>query len=166
MNNDLLEKIYAATNDGLDIILYYYPQAYGCDRPNRYFKIRSDEKHASACMKKIKGVWRVTDFGDTSRAMAPVNVCMKEEGKEFREALLTLAQRYGVNETINANINKPVIEQRDATPEEKEGSFDFKLREKMTAATRYSCTTAETSKKYISLWPPRRNGASSTNPRA
>lgn len=133
MNNDLLQKIYDATNNGLDIILYYYPQAYGCDRPGKYFKIRSDEKHASACMKIINGVWRVTDFGDTSRAMTPVNVCMREEGKEFREALLTLAQRYGVNETINADINKPVIEKRDATPEEKEGAFDFKLREKMTA---------------------------------
>ncbi|MBR0240989.1 MAG: hypothetical protein IJQ54_00535 [Kiritimatiellae bacterium] len=132
MNNDLLQKIHDATNDGLDIILYYYPQAHGCDRPGKYFKIRSDERTASACMKKIKGVWRVTDFGDESRAMSPVNICMKEEGKEFREALLTLAQRYGVNETINASINKPVIEQRDAAPEEKEGSFDFKIRDEMT----------------------------------
>lgn len=133
MNNDLLQRIYDATNNGLDIILWYYPQAQGCDRPGKYFKIRSDEKHASACMKIIHGVWMVTDFGEVSRAMTPIDICKKEEGKEFREALLTLAQRYGVNETINANINKPVIEKRDATPEEKEGAFDFKLRDKMTA---------------------------------
>ena len=48
MRNELLDKIYAATNNGLDIILWYYPQAQGCDRPNKYFKIRSEERTASA----------------------------------------------------------------------------------------------------------------------
>ncbi|MBR6905025.1 MAG: hypothetical protein IKN32_09260 [Bacteroidales bacterium] len=134
MRNELLDKIYAATNNGLDIILWYYPQAQGCDRPNKYFKIRSEERTASAKIKVINGVWRVTDFGDEGHAMSPINVCMKEEGKEFKEALLTLAQRYGVSESINAQVNRAKVEKRDATPEEKEGSYEVKVREKMTDA--------------------------------
>lgn len=132
MNNDLLEKIYAATNEGLDIILYYYPQAYGCDQKGKYFKIRSDERTASASMKKIKGVWRVTDFGDEGTALTPIEVCMKEERKEFREALYTLAERYHVNTTLNKYENKPKIESRPATSEEKDGDFSFSIREQMT----------------------------------
>ena len=133
MNNDLLQKIYDATDDGLDIILYYYPQAKDNEgKLKKYFKLR-DERTASASMKKIKGVWRVTDFGDDSKAVSPINVCRREENKEFKEALLTLAQRYGVNTTISTKVNRAKVEKRDATPEEKEGWFEVKVKEKMTA---------------------------------
>lgn len=130
--NQLSDKIYDATNRGLDIILYYYPQAHGCDRKGKYFKIRGDEKTASACMKEIKGVWRVTDFGDEGTAMSPIEICMREEKLEFREALLRLADRYGVSETVNAAVNKPKIEQRPATDEEPEGKFWYELNENLT----------------------------------
>ncbi len=132
METKLSDKIYAATNKCLDIILYYYPQAAGCDRKGKYFKIRGDERTASACMKEIKGVWRVTDFGDEGTAMNPIDTCMREEHLEYREALLRLADRYGVSSTINAQVNKAKIERRDATPEEKEGDFQFELNEKMS----------------------------------
>ena len=47
------QDIYAASNDGLDIILYYYPQAEGCvTEPKKKFKRRLDEDDASACLKK------------------------------------------------------------------------------------------------------------------
>lgn len=42
--------IYAASHDGLDIILYYYPQAEGCVDNRKKFKIRPDEDDASACI--------------------------------------------------------------------------------------------------------------------
>lgn len=44
--------IYNATHDGLDIILYYYPQAEGCIDNKKKFKRRPDEDDASACLKK------------------------------------------------------------------------------------------------------------------
>ena len=56
MKENTLQKIYEATNKGLDIILHYYPQAAGCERKGKYFKMREDEKTASACMKEINGV--------------------------------------------------------------------------------------------------------------
>lgn len=123
MKDSLLDKIYAATNKGLDIILFYWPQAIGCDRKGKFFKIRGDEKTASAAMKEIKGVWRVTDFGDEASAMTPVEICMREERLDFKQALYRLADRYGVTNTISATVNKPKITQRDATAEEPEGKL-------------------------------------------
>ena len=133
-NDSLLQRIYDATNDGLDIIYYYYPQAHGCDQKGKYFKIRGDEKTASACMKMIKGVWRVTDFGDEQSAMTPVEICMREEHLDFREAMFRLADRYQVGSVISKEVNKPKIEQRDATDDEPEGKFWFELNEKMSEA--------------------------------
>ena len=53
---DLLQKIYDATNGGLDIILHYYPQAAdSVDRPGRGFSLR-EETAPSAFLKRIKGV--------------------------------------------------------------------------------------------------------------
>lgn len=132
MNDSLLQRIYDATNNGLDIILYYYPQAHGCDKKGKYFKIRGDEKTPSACMKEIKGVWRVTDFGDEQSAMSPIEICMREERLDFREALFRLADRYQVGNVISKEVNKAKIEQRDATVDEPEGKFWYELKEQMT----------------------------------
>ena len=42
------EDIYKVTNNGLDIILHYYPQARDCVGTNRHFKRRPSEDDASA----------------------------------------------------------------------------------------------------------------------
>lgn len=122
---DLLQKIYDATNGGLDIILHYYPQAAdSVDKPNRGFSIR-DETAPSAYLKRIKGVWRVTDFGDSDRARSPIDVVMKEENVEFNEALSLLASRHGIDNRLSEQTNRAQVEARPATDEEKEGDFDF-----------------------------------------
>ena len=132
MQESLLQKIYDATNNGLDIILYYYPQAQGCDQRGKFFKIRGDEKTASAAMKQIKGVWRVTDFGDEGTAMSPVEICMREEHLDFREAMFRLADRYQVANVISKEVNKAKIEQRAAADDEPEGKFWYELNDKMS----------------------------------
>lgn len=132
MKNSLLEKIYDATDAGREIIYYYYPQAKDTEGKQRFFKIRGNEKTASASMKQLNGIWKVTDFGDDGTAMSPIEICMREENLEFREALYRLAERYEVSEKLSFTVNKPVIEQREATPEEKEGAFTYKLKEKFT----------------------------------
>ncbi len=133
MQDSLSEKIYDATNRGLDIILAYYPQAQGCDRRGKFFKMRGDEKTASACMKQIGGVWRVTDFGDEGTALSPIDICMREERLDFRQALHRLADRYGVTGTLSKSINRPIVEKRPATDKEHEGQFTFELNPKMTS---------------------------------
>ncbi|MBQ3844125.1 MAG: hypothetical protein II817_03985 [Bacteroidales bacterium] len=122
---DILGEIYRATNDGLDIILSYYPQAAdSVDRPNKGFSIRR-ESAPSAYLKKIKGVWRVTDFGDSDHARSPIDIVMKEENVEFNEALSTLAARYGIDNRLSEDTNRAQIEARPATDDEKDGDFDF-----------------------------------------
>jgi len=132
MKNSLLEKIYDATDAGREIIYYYYPQAKDTEGKQRFFKIRGNEKTASASMKQLNGIWKVTDFGDDGTAMAPIEICMREENLEFREALYRLAERYEVSEKLSFTVNKPAIEQREATLEEKEGAFSYKLKEKFS----------------------------------
>ena len=122
---DILTEIYAATNAGLDIILAYYPQAAdSVDHPGRGFKIRN-EAAPSAYMKRLKGVWRVTDFGDSDHALSPIDVVMKEEGIEFNEALSLLATRYGISDRLDEQCNRAQVEARPATDEEPEGFFDY-----------------------------------------
>ena len=128
-----LSTIYTATNDGLDIILHYYPQAEKSVRkPSQAFKLR-EESTPSAYLKKIGTCWRVTDFGESQTAQSPIDICMREENVSFREAIQILAQRYDIEGTyIKAEINKAEIRTHKATPEEIEQNFNFKARETMT----------------------------------
>lgn len=128
----LLEKIYNASNKGLDIILYYYPQAQGCDKKGKFFKVRKSERTASASMKLLNNVWRVTDFGGDGTAMSPIDIAMNEEGCNYKEALYKLAERYGVSDTLKPTINKPTMTVRPASPDEEEGAFSFKLKDEPT----------------------------------
>ena len=108
------EDIYKVTNNGLDIILHYYPQARDCVGTNRHFKRRPSEDDASACIKLFgkegsQQVYKVTDFGDTGTAQSPVDICMYEEGLRFNEAILKLASMYNVTDELNRSVNKPDI---------------------------------------------------------
>jgi hypothetical protein len=122
-----VDDIYNATNEGLDIILDYYPQAKDCTDGKKKFKIRTNEITPSASLKKIKDLWRVTDFGGEGVALSGIDVCMKEESINFVEALYRLADRYNINCDYNDEINKPDIEQRKATEADTEGNFLFEL---------------------------------------
>ena len=124
--------IYAATHDGLDIILYYYPQAEGCVDNKKKFKRRPDEDDASACLKRFQDCYKVTDFGDTATAMSPIDICMSEENLRFNEAVACLAARYNVTDELKRSVNKPDIRKRPATADEKEGSRTFELEERFT----------------------------------
>ena len=124
--------IYAATHDGLDIILYYYPQAEGCVDNKKKFKRRPDEDDASACLKKFQDCYKVTDFGDSGSAMSPIDICMNEENVRFPEAVALLASRYNVTDELKRSVNKPDIRKRPATADEAEGSRFFELEEKFT----------------------------------
>ena len=126
------DDILQATNGGLDIILSYYPQAReSVTDVRKPFSLRG-EKTPSAFLRQFGNQWKVTDFGDDSHARSAFDICMREENIQFYEAVCLLADRYGVSSTLNAQINKPDIRQRPATPEETDGSFLIEFKKEWT----------------------------------
>ena len=104
------QKILDATNGGLDIILSYYPQAKDVvEGKSKMFKVRPSERTASASLKKYKGIWYVTDFGDDQQGKNCFDIAMKEEGLPFNQTIFLLAGRYGVENRLSVEINKPGI---------------------------------------------------------
>lgn len=133
-----IERLYVETRQGLDIILYYYPQATRCvEEPKRKFKIRQDEKTASAVLlapDAKRAYYRVCDFGDEGHGLSPVDVAMKEEGftqARFHELIVRLAARHNVTDELNRSVNVPRREEREAGEGEKEGDRPFKLLKKI-----------------------------------
>ena len=126
------QSILDTTHGGLDIIVYYYPQArQALETREKRFRIR-DERTPSASLKQVEdGNWLVTDFGDDQIPRNGIQVCMKEEGKSYREAIVILAGRYGIG-GIKAEVNKPELEFRDALPDEEEGGYDFDVKSEMS----------------------------------
>lgn len=117
-----IDQLYKKSNDGLDIILHYYPQARECVDNNKSFKIR-DEDDASARIKKFKGVYKVTDFGDEGEAQDPLDIAQKEGGMRFADALFYWAERYGITSNNARPVYEAEWEYRTPLPEEKEGDI-------------------------------------------
>lgn len=132
-----IENLYRATNEGLDIILHYYPQAREVVGTKNKFRVRPQDKTPSACLylchtQSGEAVWKVTDFGEEGHAQSPLDICMKEEGIDRPyEAVLKLAALFGVNDELNRSVNKPDIKRRPATADEKDGTRIFALMERI-----------------------------------
>lgn len=128
-----IDKLYGATNQGLDIILHYYPQAREVVGTKNKFRVRPQDKTPSACLylcplKDGGEVWKVTDFGDEGHAESPLDICMKVEGIERPyEAVLKLAAMFDVRDELDRSVNKPEIKHRAATADEKDGTRIFSL---------------------------------------
>lgn len=123
--------ILKATDGGLDIILYYYPQAkLTLESSRKEFKIRN-EKTASARLKQLKdGNWIVTDFGGDNVSRNGVQICQFEEDIDFREAVVLLGGRYGVG-GITKEANKAGFDKLQAKPDQKEGHYDFDVKKEL-----------------------------------
>lgn len=137
-----IDQLYAKTNQGKDIILKYYPNAEASfDNMRKSFKIR-DESDASAYifLGKNENCYRVKDFGASGKAQSPIDICMEMEGLNFYDALVFLAEDFGL---VDSNFvkpkNEPTKEWRSPNPEERVGDiiieedstpfneFDFKI---------------------------------------
>lgn len=121
-----VNTLYANTNEGLDIIFYYYPQARDILGTNKPFK-RRNEKDSSAYLKLFGNTYKVTDFGEAKwngEAQSPIDICMYEEGLSFKDAFTLLCGRAGIymNEYKPTPI-MPDIEKRPAKEDEKDGDI-------------------------------------------
>lgn len=131
------EKLYAATDDGLDILALHYSEVREAARSKKPFKARPDERTPSTSVKLFKtkqgiNVWKITDFGDEGRATDPIAVHMKETGLRFSEAILDLAQIFNVTDEINRSVNRPDIRKQEAKPDQVDGQTYWEIDQEFT----------------------------------
>lgn len=129
------QKILDATNGGLDIILYYYPQAREVlEGRAKHFKMRNSERTASSTIKRFGQLWYVTDFGDDQTARNAIDLTMREENINFSQALYLLADRFNIDCGYKPEINKPDISTRKPEDGEQEGSITWEAKQEPEAA--------------------------------
>lgn len=117
-----IDKLYQATDDGLRILELHFPDISQCIQRNQPFKMRPEEKTASARAKKYNGVWKVTDFGVDTKAISPIDVHMERTGLRLTEAILDLAARFNITDDLNRQVNKPQIRKEPAKADQAERS--------------------------------------------
>ena len=131
-----VQKIYDATRQGLDIILWIYPQAAECvGVKGKKFKVR-DEHTPSACLyqrksEKYGDIWGVTDFGGEGWRSA-IQLYMEDRHlsqDRFNEAVLQIAAHFNVTDELDRSINKADFTERDARADEPDGHRDFETKD-------------------------------------
>ena len=138
---DHIKEVYAASSSGLDIILSVCPQAADAVNSKRAFKLRLDERTASAHLYQPDGrcnYWHVVDYGlgEGERRLSPIDLYMQDRGysqSQFALALHELMEEYGVAEELSAKVNRPEIEYRTATADDAGKAPRVELREGFTA---------------------------------
>lgn len=130
-----LEQLYAATDYGLDIIAIHYPDAREAAREKKPIRMRNERTpsgHLRQYQTKDGLVWKLTDFGGEGKAMAPIDIHMKECNLNFGEAILDLAAMFGVSDELNKTVNRPDITREPAGPEQKDGDQFWELDQDFT----------------------------------
>lgn len=124
------QEIIEQTNNGLDIILFYYPDArQGLDRKDKKFKIR-DEKTASASIRFHNGEYKVTDFGGDQKERNAIGVCMLETNKTFAEACQYLAAQFHITGSDSSwSPIKPEFERRPIKKDENKGEYNIETKD-------------------------------------
>lgn len=125
------ETIFQSTNNGLDVILWLYPNAAQCiDDLNKKFKARADEKTASAKLSFFDGIYWVTDFGGDGKPHHAIKLVMIEQNVDYAKAIEIIATRFNIQPT-QGTLEPPKAQyefcKRPATDEEEEGQYYLHL---------------------------------------
>ena len=130
------DAILHQTDGGFQIIKDYYPEAVTVgESSTKKFKMRADEKTASASLKKTpEGIWLVIDWGQWDRPKNGIGVCMFEENLTFGEACKKLAKLYQIEYQNTTFTAKPIISKRPKTDVEVPGTYVFDYKEELTPA--------------------------------
>ena len=129
-------QIYAATEDGLRILELHIKDVREALRSKKAVKLR-EESTASAYVKLQKRrdgltVYGVTDFGDDGKMKDPIQIHMEATGLHFNEAIMDLAQIFGVQDSLNRSVNKPHIQQEQAPADMPDGHEFWELLDDFT----------------------------------
>ena len=129
------QDLYNASDGGLDIILMCVtdPQKVrDAILGNKKFALRN-ERTPSSSARQYGGIWKVTDFGDTGHAESPIDLYMRVNNiRSFGEAVILLAQHFGVTDELSPSLNKPHIEKKPAASDQQEGQKYFEMNEQFT----------------------------------
>ncbi|GAB3255926.1 hypothetical protein GCM10027347_17410 [Larkinella harenae] len=120
-----------AIDGGLSYIIYRFPDAAeSVNHRTRKFKLRPEEKTASASLKKDDktGTYIVKDFGSSDKAMNAVAVAQYLDGSDFVTALKAVAAFYKY-EGADVPETKPDYKSWPAKPDEGEGQMNFEFKE-------------------------------------
>ncbi|MDR1544577.1 MAG: hypothetical protein LBS50_09295 [Prevotellaceae bacterium] len=124
-SQNLSEKIYQASNGGLDILksLYEIPL-----NSKQAFMIHP-ERSPSAYLKHEDGIWHATDFGGDGHMRNAIEWYMHEHNLSWKDALKALGAEYGVLDgNFSFVIAKPDIVRRQPTDREIEGFSELEIR--------------------------------------
>ena len=125
--SDFLQRVYDATNAGLDIITDLLPAVDDAVINNKKaFRLRLEERTPSAHLyppKDSGDCWHVKDFGMSEEGgyFSPIDLYMWTRGytkSQFSLALHELMEMYGVTEELNSYVNRPEIHKRPAVESE------------------------------------------------
>ncbi len=102
------KSLITSANDGLKVFEHYFP---GQDLTNKRqkFKMRADEKTASAQCSFYKGEWRLTDFGNLNdySGMSAIAFVMKQEDLEYIDALKFIKSEILNEPLLDGPFRKP-----------------------------------------------------------
>ena len=118
------KHLYENTNAGLDIIFKYCPQAVGCERTNKLFKLREDEDTASASLLLKEDCWIVKDFGD--KGYNPIELCRYFTGFSFIEALKHLYSEFQLSDEKNIFVSDTTFK-TNPLPLSRKSGFGFNI---------------------------------------
>lgn len=126
--NDVLKQ----TNDGLTVILNYYPDAIDCvDGKKTHFRARN-EKTPSARLTRApeSNIWVVTDFGGDQVSRNAIEIVRMEEGLSFYEALKFIVEKFNleIEGATKSDLLRAKFTKRPASKDEREGEVTFKIR--------------------------------------
>lgn len=130
------EQIYEATEQGLRILELHIRDAREAAMKRKPIKLR-EESTASAYIKLQRrrngqAVYGVTDFGDDGKMKFPIQVHMEATRLSFPEAIMDLAQIFGIQDNLVRSVNKPDIRQDQALPDMPDGSEFWELLDDFT----------------------------------
>lgn len=125
------KAILEQTNGGLQIIKDYYNNV-DETKSNNKFKIRDNEKTASASLKKVNGTWLVRDWGAWEKSKNAIGICMFEDNLTYPEACSKLAKLYNIEYKGVNYQSKPDFERREKKASEKNGNYYFKYNKNLS----------------------------------
>ena len=132
------DQLYAATNNGLDIIALHFPEAPRCAKTKEHFRYRRSERTPSAAIWLSKTqtgqpVYKVKDFGGgDDSALSPIDVHMEATNFNFVEAVLDLAAIFNVADNSVRPENRPDVRKKPAEADQEDGQTYWEIDQEFT----------------------------------